>query len=82
MILSSILSNEKFLECKCGSKDKAIFYCGKGCTENNTYCLICMEMHDHKPSKIILVVGEKQRMWMALFESLDALKNKVDLLFK
>ena len=77
-----VINKEKIIECKCGSKEKAIFYCGEKCPEFDTYCTECTEQHDHKSLKIVYFIGLKHKMWYGLFENLEETKTKVELLFK
>lgn len=68
--LAAIINNDKFKNCKRGCNDKAIFYCNKGCTELNTYCLICIGLHNHAPLKITIFIEEKVKIWNSLFQNL------------
>lgn len=65
--LAAIINNDKFQLCKRGCNDKAIFYCNRGCTEFNTYCLVCMGLHNHTSLKITMFIDEKLKMWNSLF---------------
>lgn len=77
-----IINNEKLKECNHGCRQKAIFYCDKGCKEYKTYCLNCMGQHDHVPIFIFTAKKDKYKMWNSLFEKLEITKARVEELFR
>ena len=72
--LTDTTKEEAMPLCTCGSKNKAILYCNKGCNPDSFYyCFLCGSIHDHRTILVSTATTENINMCFNMRQEVNEL---------